>query len=369
MSIQKRGEGKDLRHIVRWRDESGEHSKSFTKARDAKAFDAERRAAALRGEAIGVKGVGSKGQLPMKHWVNQWYESTLVPGTKSARSTLVANLGGLSDIPIHKLDRPAVQAWVNELATGRSWKNGTPLQPATVKVCLVNLRSIIRLAIEDEVITRDVTSKVTVPTSSIAIEPKAIPSALEVRRMIDASAVHGPSFTAMVRLAAATGMRVSEVCGLTTSDVDVQNQIISVTGQLDRRGSRVGTKTVKSRRDIPVGQEVIDLLEPFLFRSSVNEPIFTKDGEATLKPGPWTNRAAGEALRKLRREGAIGGFTFHSLRHYYASTLLSKGVNVKALQETMGHASAQTTLDIYAHVLPRSLDGIRKASNDILRDF
>lgn len=48
----------------------------------------------------------------------------------------------------------------------------------------------------------------------------------------------------------------------------------------------------------------------------------------------------------------LSGITFHSLRHTYATYLLSKGVTVKYIQEQLGHSTSRTTLDIYSHVMP-----------------
>ncbi|MFC9769119.1 tyrosine-type recombinase/integrase [Rhodococcus jostii] len=49
------------------------------------------------------------------------------------------------------------------------------------------------------------------------------------------------------------------------------------------------------------------------------------------------------------------GVTWHSLRHFYASTLIYSGASVKAVQERLGHSSAETSLKIYAHMWPSGL--------------
>lgn len=372
MSIQKRGEGRDARYLVRWRDESGKQkSKSFSRKRDAAAFDAERQAAALRGEGIGVAGVGSRGQLPVSHFVAEWKDSTTVTRTRAIRNSLLTNLGSLAEVPIAKLDRAQIQSWVNLLAEGRPWKNDTALSPVTIKGHLTGLRSVLKLAVEDEVIDRDPSIRVTIPKVAQSIRPKDIPTSGEIEQMVKAAELFGNSLPLMIRVGAATGMRVSEVCALTPANIDYDNGFIQVEEQLDGLGSRTSTKTLRSQRRIPVGPGVLDALKPLTEQASVRDTIFVRDSPRarSRRQSEWTNQSVSKAFLLLRDKGLIGEFTFHSLRHYYASVMLSRGVNVKAVQEAMGHSSPQTTLTIYAHVLPRSLGEMRDASDGIMRDI
>jgi integrase len=57
----------------------------------------------------------------------------------------------------------------------------------------------------------------------------------------------------------------------------------------------------------------------------------------------------------------VDGFTPHDLRHYAASVLIDQGASVKAVQRHLGHSSATTTLDTYAHLWPDSEDVTRRA--------
>ncbi len=60
------------------------------------------------------------------------------------------------------------------------------------------------------------------------------------------------------------------------------------------------------------------------------------------------------------------GYTFHSLRHYYASLLIRHGESVKTVQARLGHASASETLDTYSHLWPDSDDRTRDAIDAVL---
>ena len=67
---------------------------------------------------------------------------------------------------------------------------------------------------------------------------------------------------------------------------------------------------------------------------------------------PWTIDRAVRALRS--GVGLPDEFRFHDLRHYFASLLISEGLDVKTVQARMRHSSAKTTLDTYAHIWPDS---------------
>lgn len=60
------------------------------------------------------------------------------------------------------------------------------------------------------------------------------------------------------------------------------------------------------------------------------------------------------------------GFRFHDLRHYFASLLISKGLDVKVVQKSLRHASAKTTLDVYGHMWPDKEKSARAAVAEVL---
>jgi integrase len=67
--------------------------------------------------------------------------------------------------------------------------------------------------------------------------------------------------------------------------------------------------------------------------------------------GPWIIE---RAIRDIRDkvDGLPEGFTFHDLRHYFASLLIASGADVKTVQARMRHALARTTLETYGHLGP-----------------
>ena len=175
-----------------------------------------------------------------------------------------------------------------------------------------------------------------------------------------------------------TGMRVGEITGLRWCDIDLENETISVNHTLVyfSKGKAQGCsfaintpKTEAGRRTIPMLPKV---KEAFLMEKQFQEEI---DLKCTVSVDGYTdfifiNRFGGvqhqgtlnKALRRIIRDCnyevldkghtektvTLPRFSNHSLRHTFTTRMCEAGVNIKAMQDILGHADAETTMDIYA---------------------
>lgn len=172
----------------------------------------------------------------------------------------------------------------------------------------------------------------------------------------------GDRYRALIVLLAGSGIRSGEALGLTVDRVDflrrstrVDRQLVTISGAPPRLGP---VKTPASVRTIPVPQMVVDELALHLeqYQPGPGGLIFT-DG----KGDPIRRNAFGHIWRRAATKAGVEGFTPHDLRHYAASVLIDQGASVKAVQRHLGHSSATTTLDTYAHLWPDSEDVTRRA--------
>lgn len=153
--------------------------------------------------------------------------------------------------------------------------------------------------------------------------------------------------TAVIALCYGAGLRISEALALTRRDLDGQS--LRVVG----KGDRV--------RLVPLIAAVRDAITQYLklcpFALSASEPMFRG-----VKGGPLSPRLVQIRLQALR--GALGlpaSATPHALRHSFATHLLGRGGDLRAIQELLGHASLSTT-QIYTHVdTERLLEAYAKA--------
>nr|MBA3287203.1 site-specific integrase [Acidimicrobiia bacterium] len=137
--------------------------------------------------------------------------------------------------------------------------------------------------------------------------------------------------------------------------IRIDRQLVTIAGEPPRHAP---VKTSSSVRTIPVPQVVLDELARHLelYSPGPGGLIFT-DGKAD----PIRRNALGHLWRRAAARAGVEGFTPHDLRHYAASVLIDQGASVKAVQRHLGHGSATTTLDTYAHLWPESEEVTRRA--------
>ena len=174
------------------------------------------------------------------------------------------------------------------------------------------------------------------------------------------SPVHSP-LEQLVTVAFFTGMRQSELLGLTWDCVDFATGVIRVNKQLSRLEHREKSGLFVSPKS---GKSRIITAAPLVIRSLQTQRRL--QAEMQLKAGPlWSNppglvftNAAGAPLeqrtidyqfKRLVDAAGLKGVRFHDTRHTYAVNAIRAGDDVKTVQGNLGHASAAFTLDRYGH--------------------
>jgi integrase len=159
---------------------------------------------------------------------------------------------------------------------------------------------------------------------------------------------------AAIMLAAATGLRRSELFALRWSDVNFFTMEVSVTRSCVR--NHFGeTKTEASHKPVPLHPAVKDALAEWRGESLYKGdgdflfPSLRKNGKQPLMPDMVLRKVIRPALAKAGIKGKVIGW--HSFRHSLATNLRSLGVDVKVAQELLRHANSRTTMDLYTHTV------------------
>jgi integrase/recombinase XerD len=162
----------------------------------------------------------------------------------------------------------------------------------------------------------------------------------------DVTTPRGLRDRALLEVLYATGLRVSELVGLRVTDVRLDQGYVQCLG----KGSK--------ERAVPIGDEATGWVRRYL-----------KDSRGVLARGrqtPWLflNASSGQRLSRVgfwkllkqygRQAGMRGSLTPHVLRHSFATHLLERGADLRAIQTMLGHADLSTT-QIYTHVLEARL--------------
>jgi integrase len=169
-------------------------------------------------------------------------------------------------------------------------------------------------------------------------------------------------YFALFHTALFTGMRRSELLGLRWCDLDLLLCKVSVSRSLHViKGGQViirQPKTAKGKRMIDLSPLAASVLRDHqekqaLDRAMAGVPL--KDDDyvfCNLEGNPLLPNTVTHAWIKLVQRIDIKPIRLHDARHSHASLLLKQGVHPKVVQERLGHASIQVTLDIYSHVTP-----------------
>ncbi|MDE0604511.1 MAG: site-specific tyrosine recombinase XerD [bacterium] len=226
------------------------------------------------------------------------------------------------------------------------------MAPASVKRAMTAVRTFHQFLVMEGLRADDPGSHLELPTV-----PKAVPKALseaEVEAILDAVDGTDPVSRrdrAMLEMLYGTGMRISELVGMSLTDLDMSEATVRVLGK--------GQK----ERVLPVGRCALEALTAWLVPA----------GRGEIEPERWASQHDQEAVwlnqrgRRLTRQGAWGvvkkkaqqvglgaKVSPHVFRHSCATHMLDHGADIRAVQEILGHASISTT-QVYTMVSKEKL--------------
>lgn len=145
-----------------------------------------------------------------------------------------------------------------------------------------------------------------------------------------------------------TGVRISELLAIEWSDIDFDKQTISITKQYYKK-KLTEPKTIQSNRKVnmPISLKKV-LLDLKKQRNLLSNLVFCNKNGGYLSQQKFVDNYFKKAMQHINKPD----YSFHCLRHTFATVLLSNGISIKYVQEQLGHSSPQTTLNIYNHVMP-----------------
>ena len=239
----------------------------------------------------------------------------------------------------------------NRLPAGEPRDSRRRLKAESVYLEVAALRAFFRYAENERQVSQNVAESLSLPRRW-----KRLPKALtndEVDRLLAPVLPETPAALcdqAVLELAYACGLRISELGSLRIEQLQIESGFISVIGK--------GNK----ERVVPIGRKAVEALQRYLAagrpklvtRNTPSQVFITRRGTAFSRAALWKR-----IKDRARHAGLDRNVTPHMLRHSFATHLLEHGADLRIIQELLGHATINTT-EIYTHVAGNRLRDVHR---------
>jgi integrase len=288
---------------------------------------------------------------------NQIEESTFIRYERLCRLHILPAIGKTK---LQKIDTLTVQNLIDDLASEHHFAKKSCRLVTTI------IKDVFRRAIIEGLVKVNPVQEIDLPKASksemVIWDQPDIELFLSLRNERN----RGKYYVAVL-MALFTGMRKGEILGLTWDNIDFDNDIIHVKQILESDGSKLSKKT-KSKKFRQVlmpeilKQELIQHKRIQRDESSSNPNNLVFCTRRGLRVIPNT---LNDVLNSYCAKYDLPRMKFHDLRHTHATMLIKENVNIKIIQERLGHSRASTTLDIYSHVLPSMQQSVTEKLNKL----
>lgn len=266
-----------------------------------------------------------------------WMERGLSGNTLAAYR---ADLGGFARW-LAAQEKTLLMAQRTDLLGYLSERVADGAKPRTSARLLSSLRRFYRYQVREGRLHTDPSVRIDTPRTGRPL-PDSLSEA-EVEELLNApddSDPIGLRDRAMLELLYASGLRVSELVGMTTDRVNLQQGVVRLVG----KGSK--------ERLVPLGEQAVDWLQRYLENGRPELSAATAAGELfiTRRGRGMTRQAFWYRLREYAIKSGINKpLSPHTLRHAFATHLLNHGADLRVVQMLLGHSDLSTT-QIYTHV-------------------
>lgn len=298
----------------------------------------------------------------LHRWLEGYVKSKCRPRTQdSYRSTCELHLiPALGQLQLKQLSPQSIQKYLGEVS-GK-------LSSRTVHYHHRILKQSLKYAVRQGYLGHNVCEQVDPPEQHK--KTMRTLTAAEVETLLDTA--NGSPYYPVIYTAVSSGLREGELLGLRWRDVNLAELSISVSQVLSKRVGETTFKVPKtehSRRCVAMTPKLALFLKDY---RAEREGLFLLLGQSFtldslvfghLDGGrPFDPSVLSHGFGKIAAKAGLEDVHFHTLRHTFASLMLSKGAKPKVISEALGHASVAFTLDTYSH----TIEGMQKEAMALL---
>ena len=240
---------------------------------------------------------------------------------------------------------------LQELTDFLEYQKNRGLEASSLRITVVHLKIFFRFLVNRRYLEADPADPLLAPKAGSRLpETLHAEHIVNLLESIDTTRDLGRRDLAILELFYASGLRLTEICGVCLDRLDLEDGFIRVTGK--------GNKT----RIVPVGGQarkaIVDYLEnerPNLVKPKTSSEIFL-----SIRGGPLSPDRIRQIVKQRAAQAGIKQNVYpHLLRHSFATHLLEGGADLRVIQELLGHADIATT-QIYTHVDQKRLNKVHK---------
>ena len=350
--------------VVDYADQhSKRHLKTFKTKKEADSWQAKTKVEVTTGTHTADSSSVTLGEAA-ELWLDRGKTEGLEPGTMRYYKDMVEKhvIPIVGNVKLSQLNQPMLEQKKDELLKTRS----RAMTQKAIKI----LKGILKDAKRRGLVSQNVAQDVSVKDQSRHKGEIVIPTPEEIRQMIGAASGR---WRPLLITAIFTGLRASELRGLTWDNVDLDAEVVHVRQRADRYNTMGPPKSKAGRRDIPIGKFVANTLREWKLACPKGEMnlVFPNTVGRVESLGNIYNRgfhpiqrACGLTVETDKNGEPVlkAKYGFHALRHFYASWLIDQDFKPKQIQTRMGHSSISFTFDTYGHLFPSEEDEQAKLS-------
>lgn len=305
--------------------------------------------------------------ITLEEWLKEWMKVYKKPyisprtyqGYVEKSKTILEHLGNMQ---LQKIELYHLQKFISDLQNeGKSPKS------------LRHYYSILKMCFDDAIMCRHISLN---PTRNLKL-PSMRRKELNIMTKEEQLVFEG--FMKKYRMGTAyivlvnTGIRAGELSGLTWKDVDFENKALYVRrgmqkittydddfNKIKRERKVTDVKTENSYRVVPMLDKVVRILQEYKKKVQAEQEELAELGEGfkdddfifkTKYNHPITSEYLRKTCQGICKSNNFRKVGIHELRHTFATRSIEAGIDLRVLQEILGHASYSTTADIYVHIL------------------
>ncbi len=379
-TINKRGDKYRVRYDVYENGIRKQRNKSFSRAKEAKAFASE-----IEHE-IQTGTYANAGKLSLEEYLKQYFDTYCAhmrPNTKTAaegymKKHIIPIIGQmhLKDVTTLHIQKIYNKMLKTEFKAAKYRKiegkevlvsPAKTYSPKTIKNVHGVLSTALSKAVNTNLLAHNPCDNITLPKNKRF--EYTIPDREDLKKII-AELQDSPLYEAIM-VCAMLGIRRSEALGLYWSDIDFKEKTLSIKRSLiyveaSHSLEISELKTESSRRTLPMADVLLNAFKSLKKRNIKNMYklnsllIFTNELGQPIRPNKLTAN-----FKKAATTAGFPNMRLHDLRHTVVTYLIESGQSPKTVQEFVGHTDARFTLKQYAHVVDES----KRKSSEVISDL